>query len=307
MRYIKIASAKNPINDYIELNDFQGYFCTSLQGLGFSRKIEYLKIQNRQDNVNNQVEFKDYSLTIEILTNYANFEPRYRELTTFLDRNKNNGLRLYYRPYDNMETTYMLCDIKSFTKTEKRQPLQLIVTQKSFWLSEEKKITTNYIEDERTNLFVFDEDSINNYYSANFELDNNTEIYCIAFFGGFTTQGYINIQGYNDIPLKIKIYGKCVEPIVSLFRKGEGKPIKKTQVYANVDNGYHLEINSNIFENGIWLVNNISEEKTDYTELVNNALGSPYFFVNHGEYYITIVDSSNSECITDVLWQEEYS
>lgn len=332
MRYIKIASDKNPINDYIELNDLQGYFCTSLQSLGFSRKIEYLKIQNRQDSVDNQVEFRDYSLTIEILTNYANFEPKYRELITFLDRNKKNGLRLYYRPYNNMEMAYILCDIKSFTKTEKRQPVQLIVTQKSLWLSDEKKgiaeseeslqynmfafthqkvvIDENILYDENGNLkenFTPAENQLKDYYCSSYYEDSEIDgYYCMNFVSGISTRAHIIINSYNEIPLIIRIKGQCVNPTINLFKGGEDTPIRSTTIYATINQGYYVEINPKIFENGIWFINETTGEKIDYSELVNNS-SSPYFFVDNGEYYIEAKDTNNNAVSIDVLWQEEYS
>ena len=123
MRYLKITSATNPDNDFVLLNggyfdkngqkntsflSFTGFLCTQFQTLGISRELEFLTIENRNINVKNKPNFKKYSLTIEILSKYAEYEAKYQELITFLDRNKKNGFRLYYRPYDGIETRYSL-------------------------------------------------------------------------------------------------------------------------------------------------------------------------------------------------------
>ena len=88
MRYLKLASAKNPDTDFIELNDFNGFLCTRFETLGISRKLEFLTIENRQFSVDNKPDFKKYRLTIEILTKYAEYEAKHRELIDFLARKK---------------------------------------------------------------------------------------------------------------------------------------------------------------------------------------------------------------------------
>lgn len=306
MRYLKLASDKNPDNDYIELNDFNGFLCTSFQSIGISRKLEFLAIKNRQFVVSNKPNFKKYSLTVEILSKYSEYEAKHRELISFLDRNKKSGFRLYYRPYDGMDLRYCLCDIETSQKVEKLQPVLLTLSQGSLWLSEEKKSTTSQTKQEG-NLFEFKDDG-NDYYSASFELDESvSNYYCISFHGGFETTATIINNSYNEIPLNIKIYGECVNPIIYLYKKGENSPVKKTQIFANVDNGYYLEINAHILENGVWYVNGSTGKRFDYVELVNNEYGSPYFYVENGEYYIVVEDEGNNVCLTDIFYQEEYN
>lgn len=308
MRYLKLASDKNPDFDYIELNDFNGFLCTIFQAIGISRKLEFLQINNRQFSVENKTAFKKYSLTIEILTKYSEYEVKHRKLINFLDRNKKSGLRLYYRPYDDMELRYCLCDIETSVRTEKRQPIVLTVTQNSLWLGELNKVETTQTE-QTGNMFVFAEDSdIDDYYSAGFYLDNEiNNYYCISFYGGIETSAFIVNNGYNEIPLHIMIYGYCVNPTVLLYKKGEETPIRKLQVFANVANGYYIEICADIGKNGVWYVNSENGAKIDYSELVNNAFGSPYFYVDNGEYYIRITDEGNNVCLCDVYYQEEFS
>ena len=163
MRYLKLASAKNPFTDFIELNDFNGFLCTSFQSVGISRKLEFLAIKNRQFAVSNDVDFKKYSLVIEILSKYSEYEAKHRELITFLDRNKKSGFRLYYRPYNGMDLRYCLCSIENSARTEKRQPVTLILVQNSLWLGEQKISKTAQGIKDSGNLFAFFDDG-NCYY-----------------------------------------------------------------------------------------------------------------------------------------------
>lgn len=306
MRYLKLSSAKNPDVDFIELNDFNGFFCTSFQSLGINRKIEYLTINNINISVDNKPEFNTYSLIIQILSKYREYEAKYRQLITFIDKNKKVGFRLYFKPYDNIDMRYCLCDIEKSAKTEKLQPITLTLKQKSMWFGNEQIISTSQIG-QSGNLFEFANDGYN-YYSAGFYYDETVGIYCIDFFNGIQTQADITNNSYNEIPLVIKIYGPCVKPTVSLFRKGENKPIRILQILATINDGYYVEINSSIIENGIWYINkNTGEKIQDYSSLVNNEYGSPFFYIDNGEYYVKVVDEGNNETLCNISYKEEYS
>lgn len=315
MRYLKIASAKNPDNDFIELNDFNGFLCTQFQTLGISRKVEFLEIKNRNIPVDNKPVFKKYSLVVEILTPYSQYENKYYQLINFLDRNKKHGFRLYYKPYHSMnsevyrdttEGRYCLCNLESSSKTEKRQPIVLNLSQESLWLGELNAVTSSQRNEESGNLFVFDND--NGYYSASFSLDTEIpDYYCVSFYNGIKQQADISIIGYNEIPLTIRVSGFCVNPQVFLYRKNEEVPIKKFQVFTEIDDGWYLEINSGILENGVWEVERETGRRIDLTENVNYEYGSPYFNLENGEYYIEVSDDGGNECLTSITWREEYS
>ena len=306
MRYLKLASDKNPTTDFIELNDFNGFLCTSFQSIGINRKLEFLAIKNRQFVVSNDVEFKKYSLVIEILTKYSEYEAKHRQLITFLDRNKKDGFRLYYRPYNGMDLRYCLCDIISSTKTEKMQPITLTLSQSSLWLGKQKIGKTSQNSENEGNIFGFFDDE-NGYYSASFLQDKDIpDYYCIEFFRNITTEAIIENNSYNEIPLNIKIKGPCVNPTVSVFRKNEKTPVRKLEINQRVDSGQYIDIISNIGKNGVWLVNQ-NGERTLYNEFVNNEYGSPYFYIDNGEYVIRVADSSNNACEIEILYQEEFS
>lgn len=305
-RYLKIASAKNPTNDFIELNDFKGFLCTGFQSLGISRKFDFLTIKNRQFVVDNKPSFKKYSLTIEILTKYSEYEQKYRELITFLDRNKKCGFRLYFKPYEGMEERYCLCSIESSSKIEKMQPVQIVLVQESMWFGAEKKAAFSNKIAYNENLFSFSAKKKNGYHSASFGLDENIEnYYCVSFFNNVSTEALITNNSYNEIPLKIKVYGPCNTPIISLFKKGESVPVKSATFYVNLQENTYLEINSKVFENSVKYVNHRGVE-FDYSNSVS-AESSPYFYVDNGEYVITISSSIEDAFEADIIYQEEYS
>lgn len=310
MRYLKLSSAENPSTDFIELNDFNGFLCTSFQSLGISRKLEFLAIDNRQFSVANKTEFKKYILIVQILSKYGEYEAKYKELITFLDRNKKGGFRLYYRPYDNMDLRYCLCDIESSVKIEKMQPVTITLSQNSLWINEQENVAITSAQGDSGNIFAFTEDSgIEDYYCVGFNEDNDivNPYFCIPFSSNASSIAEIVNSCYNEIPLTIRIYGQCQNPTVYLFRKGETTPIRKTQVIATISSGYYVEINAHILKNGVWYVNNSTGEKIDYSELINNEYGSPYFYIDNGEYYIEVRDDGNNVCDCYIFWQEEYS
>lgn len=307
MRYLKLASAKNP-DDFIELNDFNGFLCTSFQTIGISRKLEFLAIKNRQLSVENKMNFKKYNLIVEILTKYSEYERKHRELITFLDRNKKEGFRLYFRSYEGMELRYCLCDIETSSRPEKMQPIILTLTQNSLWLGEEKKFTIGDIVNKADNLFSFD--NRNGYYSTSFSLDEKVsegDYYCISFNEIVSTEGVISNNSYSEVPLHFIIYGKCVNPTILLYKQGENKVLRKTQIIATINEDYYIEINADIINNGVWYVNKNTGERIDYSEAVNNEYGSPYLYVDNGDYIVKVQDDAGNACITKVFLQEGYN
>lgn len=304
MRYLKITSAKNP-SDGIELNDFNGFLCTQFSTLGISRKFDTLAVGNRQFTVDNKPEFKKYNLTIEILTSYALYEAKYRELINFIDRYKKDGFRLYYRPYNGQPLRYCLCDIVTTAKTEKLQPVTLTVAQNSLWLGELKRETSVSVFDTNDNIFAFAEQGDDGYYSAKFY--ETEDIYYISFYTYEQSRVTFENASYNEIPLLIRIDGQCVNPFIQLYEINNVLPIRQLEIQTKIESGFYLEINSSINENGIWLVDKITGEKWDYSEYVNNEYGSPYFYISNGKYYINIQDQSQNAVLCDIFYNEEYS
>jgi hypothetical protein len=322
MRFLKLASAKNPENDFILLNggyydkdlnivedfkEFNGLLCTSFQTLGLNRKLEFLETKNRQLTVDNKSMFKELKLSIEILSKYSEYEDKYRELMHFIGINKNIGFRLYYLPdnIDKENIRYCLCDVKSVEKTDKLQPIILTLTQNSLWIGKEIKKTTSFNYEEEENLFVFKNDG--GYYSVGFFEDEDIkDYYSVAFYSNIETSAVIENESNNEVPLTIRIYGKCENPVVKLFVYGERSPIKTTEITASIGEGFYLELNANIDGCGVWYVNNKTGEKEKYDDVINNNAGSPYFFIKNGKYILTVQDDNANTCISDIFYNEEY-
>ena len=90
-------------------------------------------------------------------------------------------------------------------------------------------------------------------------------------------------------------------------RKGETKPIRQLEIKETINANQYIEINSNINENGVWLVDALTGKKEDYSNNIANEHGSPYWYIDNGEYYIEASDDNNNvfECV--VLYNEEYN
>lgn len=306
MRYLKLASAENPYTDYIELNDFYGFLCTSFQNLGISRSLEFLPIKNRRFIVDNKANFNQYVLTIEILSKYSEYEAKYKQLTTFINRNKNKGFRLYYRPYDGLDNRYCLCNIEKLSKSEKMQPLSLVLSQCSLWFGNETIKSLSSKEDsEEDNIFAFTQEDSNGYYCAKFLKDDSTFDYCIGFSSNSFIEAIIQNESYNNIPLNIKIYGPCTDPEVFLYDYEDNSNYKKFKINYSLNEGQYVYINSKIGENGVFVTKG-SDNKEYFDESIVDSGSSPYFYVPNGKYIVRIIDKQGSNCTADIFYQEEY-
>lgn len=324
MRYLKLTSnTDNPNSqDIINLNAeyfdnngnrssyftaLNGFLCTQFQTLGISRKHETLQIENRQFSVNNKMEFKKYTLSIEILSQYSQYDTYYNTLITFIDRNKKDGLRLYYRPNDKREIRYCLCDIVSLEKTEKLQPIKLTLQQNSLWFGQTKH--NNIVSEEQTinNAFEFKKDDDGLIYCAGFYNDSvNTDIYSINFIENYFENSIIINNCYNKIPLQIYVNGYCNTPHIILCDK-DNVIIKEIKVDVVIEKGYSLYINSKINENGVWIIYTETGAKIeDVTDKVNNDYGSPYWYIDNGTYYVKILQTDTLQTC-NVLYNEEYN
>ena len=327
MRFLKLTSAKNP-EDYILLNGgfydkdgnrvqaftrLNGFLCTSFKTLGISRAVEFLRIKNRNVVVENNPQFKKYSLTIEILSGYGEYEANYSRLRNFLDRNKKDGFRLYYKPYNGEALRYCLCSIEASQKEDKLQPVLLTLTQDSFWYGAEQRATTSpESADINDNLFVFAEDD-DGYYSAKFALDESVDMpigssgyYSVAFYGGVENVAQIVNNSYNEVPITFRIKNG-INPTIEIYRQGSNEPLKRVKVLATIEQGYYLEINADILNSGVWLVTEATGAKVDYTELVDYSLGSPYVFLDNGTYRLSAEHEGGSALEVTAIWQGEYS
>lgn len=307
MRKIKLTSVKNPEYDVIELNDFSGLLCTKFQSLGVSRTLEFLQIKNRNLAVKNTPNFRSYSLTIEILSPYSLYEKAYYDFLKFIDRNKKDGIRLYYQAYDNVPEKYCFCEIQQTDKTEKRQPIVLTLVQSSFWFGKAEARKTSQGVEKITNPFEFSKIEGMDYYAASFALDEDSstnDFYAISFSNPVSQYADVTISGYNEVPIEFVISGKSINPIITIYE--DGKIIRQVQINIVVDEGQKLQITAGIVNYGVWLID--SDGKCyDVSNNINHSLGSPYVFLDHGTYSVTVQGEGDGASSTIISWQEEYS
>lgn len=300
MRYIKLASNTNPFTDFIELNNLNGLFCTSVQNFGMKRNLSFFEIKNRRQAVGNEPSFKRYSLRIDILTSYGQYESEYQRLADFLDRNKRGGVRFYYQAEPSKKLVYTICDIEEFVKTDKRLPINLILQQNSLWLSEVQQVTTS-AQEQVGNLFSFTKK--NGLDCVAFRADGGP--YSITFVNDIRTKATITNRSYENIPLVIQIRGLCINPVVTISK--DGVPIKTIKVLRTISLKEYVEINSNVFDSHVAMVNTETGEKSDLSSYVDYSYGSPFAFLGNGSYEISTTDDGKNRCETTILWQEEYN
>ena len=297
--------------DVVSLTNFGGLLCTSFSALGVSRRLDFLPVQNKNVTVVNKPQFKSYNLTIEILANYSEWDRIYREFVNFLDRNKTKGFRLYYKPNEtpDSELRYCVCSIQQSAKIEKMKPITITVYQNSLWIGALKVENVAPQYSAQDNLFAFAEDpDVSGYFAAAFAEDPDISgYYCIPLFKGALSVGTITNNSYNDVPLTIRIYGACVNPVVLIYKHGEDTPFRQIRIFANVADGYYIEIEAGVLQNGVWYVSSNTGEKVDYGVFVDHSLGSPYVFIGNGEYDIRVQDNGNNDVNARIYFCEEYS
>ena len=187
MRFLKLANAKNPDNDYILLNGgffdkdgntvsnfvaFNGLLCTGFKNLGISRNLEFSSIKSRQFVVDEKFAFKKYELAIDFFSTYQEYESKYRQLIDFIDRNKKDGFRLYFRPHNERGIKNCLCCVEILSKNENRNPVTLSLVQCSLWFGEEKIAETSANDKAQEGTFYFSNSDKDGYYSAKFAKDD---------------------------------------------------------------------------------------------------------------------------------------
>ena len=307
MRYLKIASAKNPLTDYIELNDFNGFLCTSFRSLGITRTLDFLGIKNTQLVVGNKPAFKKYGLLVEILTKYSEYDAMYKTLITFIDRNKKDGFRLYFAPNESEDIRYCLCAIEKTEKTDKLQPIAITLVQTSMWFELEKRAEIASEDDEGKNDFSFNLDESDGSYLVGFYEDEEIEeYYCICLASSSSTTVVVTNGSYNEIPLRFVIRGECINPIITIFESNNDVPIRTIELDASLEKGEAVEINSRILENGVWKILQ-NGERIQFAHKIKNEYGSPYVYVDNGEYLIKATDAYGNSFEVDVFYQGEYS
>lgn len=307
-RHITITNEEN--TERIDLNDFDGYLMTSPTGFGIYRTSEYITIGNQRVKTNNKNNFQKITFNVLILGDRNELENKYTKLRDFISRNLRKGFRLYYTPFD--ETRYIKCDINIVDKTEKDRanlPVKMEIQPLTLWLIDDRKVSIRQSGSEDDNLFIFAEDDD---YSAVFRFrqgrtdEYNRAIYSISFISNVLQSATLNNVGMEDVPLKIRIYGKAVNPFITL-RKYGGAVVQSVKFNdLTINSGYYLEINGDATDTYIELVNISTGERLDresYADIETNI----YLTLPVGKYSIEITEESQEqEGYTEVYYSNQY-
>lgn len=324
----------------IDLNDFvvttdpnkrSWYLLTLPQGLGFGFTNTYIKVGSSRLRVSQEQKYDNITGTIEVCGKTRHdWEINYNKLRDFIAKNKQSGFKLYYKNIETQER-YILCDVQLFSKTEKSSyciPVGVEFQPKSLWLDDEELSYRVNIDTPRANMYAFLKDdnfSDDWHYNYGYSKDNNFSDVVGSYIdeNGVTHEiidewnyniyymsalsGFINISNYSDaeIPLKFTIYGACTNPEIRI-KDANDNIVQKCKIYASLNNGDRLIINSDPKDLYILLVRNDGTEpeiktfSTDLGEGYNSFLTLPV-----GEYSLEIDDGS-SYITADIKYSLEY-
>lgn len=282
----------------IELNDFDGYIMTSPTGFGVYRTSEYITVGNQRITSTNKPTFQKITFNVLIMGDRSSWEQKYAVLRDFISRNIRKGFRLYYTPEN--ETRYIKCDINILDKTEKDRanlPVKLEIQPLSLWLADVQKDTAQ--QTGSTGGFRFVANTFGSY-SAKFSAINSVEDeykrqwYAVIFGGGGSQVAVLNNAGAETTPMKIRIYGRAVNPIVFLKKYGSGQVVQFIKFNnLTINEGYYLEINSDPTNTYIELVNQTTGERfdrEDYADIESNM----YIVLPQGQFILSLTDDAET-------------
>lgn len=319
MREVKITSELNPTTDFLNLTDFSGFFCTSIQGLGATRETANLSVKTRSLVTENKPTFRIFSLGVNILTPYSQYEAAVKQLFDFLDRNKENGFRLYVNdnPSVYAKQRYVMCSLDSVNRNDKRQIVELRLAQHSFWLAEATTAsgvakvdisTGNWYEyaNRGTEAEPYYAYSYKPFTTADYKIMN---YYSTSYFNSGAQIGdaidlEIENGSYNKVPLIVKVYGECTNPVILLYENEGSVATRMVSVDVNIPADSWLEINSTIEGNGVYLCT--VNTKDDIFHNIDLANGSPYMYVGNGKHRLHVIAMSNGSFSANAVFQEEY-
>lgn len=301
----------------IVLNDFNGFLATSPTGLGIYRQSEYIVVGNQRIQTNNRQTFQKITINVMILGGRSTWESKYVTLRDFISRNLKGGFRLYYTPQET--TRYIKCDITMADKTEKDRanlPIKLEIQPLSLWLDDVQAESVRK-EIAGENLFEFKlndnltDDYDRDWYSAKFEeIEDLTiegrDVYAISFGSIASQTTILNNTGTETTPLLIRIFGRAINPFITLKRAGSGLVEQQVSFSGlTIESGYYLEINSEATDTHIELVNIATGERFDresFADIDSNI----YMELPTGKWVIEITEESGeNECYAQIFFANQ--
>ena len=296
-RQVTITNADN--TDKLELNDFDGYIMTAPTGFGVYRTSEYITVGNQRIRADNKPTFEKITFNVLIMGGRSTWETKYAILRDFISKYMKTGFRLYYTPEE--ETRYIKCDINILDKTEKDRanlPVKLDIQPLSLWLADVQKDTIQQAT-ASGNMFAFKENDYDEYSAVFAELQDvedeyERQYYSIAFGGGASQVAVLNNTGTETTPLVIRIYGRAVNPMITLKKYGSNEVVQYIQFNGlTIESGYYLEINSDPASTYIELVNRSTGQRFDresYASIESNM----YIVLPQGKYVLGVTDETQN-------------
>ena len=134
--------------------------------------------------------------------------------------------------------------------------------------------------------------------------DEDTNEYNVAFFFGSVIENNISNEGDTEIPLLIRVFGACANPIVKLLDEN-GNTIQSSKVITTVPAKSYIEINSDPENAGVWLVYQTTGQRINMMDNVDQTT-NVFITLPRGRYKIAVTDIDNSSVPTTVYFANEY-
>jgi len=267
------------------------YFLYNPKNLGIKIANTYSKISNIRIKTDESVEFQDVTGNLKI-KNYEKFEL----FRLFLAKNRNSGFYLYYTDAVNPER-FIECDFVLLTKTELEQDdilwCDCTITPRTYWQKSQKTITHSVSGNSEGKKYVLNEAETDPLFAYAYKYKLNAEetdpLFKYAYTYSVGTVGVADVTNSGDfeVPVKIKIDGDVLNPLIQLYDASNTK-ISEAKINVEVTAGQQLIINSSPDDLKIVLVD------TDGTETDQTA-NQDFTKVN----YITIPVGSHTLLFTE--------
>lgn len=136
------------------------------------------------------------------------------------------------------------------------------------------------------------------------EIGSGVYQYDVAFVSAASIYNNIKNDGDTEIPLKIRVYGPCTNPVITLFDKSNNV-VQSSKVVGDIPATAYLEINSDAEDTGVWAVNKSTGVRTNMMSSIDQTT-NVFITLPIGEYVISAVDANNDPVPTTVFFANEY-
>lgn len=292
------------------LNDFNKYLLTLPSGLGFQYKNSFITAGTKRVKTSQEYEFKEITATIEVSGNTRDdWEKNYNELRDFIVNNKKSGFRLYYKNRQTQKERFIICDIKTLTKTEKTSYgilVPIVLEPKSVWQNEESASSSATALDETGNLVVFAYDksfSGETQYNYGYLYEEDVNDYVAKYILGQIGQATLVNNSNEETPLIITIKNPCQTPYMELVDIN-GNVLQASRIFVSLNNGDILTVNSEP-ENLSIIVTRANGTTENITTEVDTSLTS-FLTLPVGSYVLKITDEVGSIINADIRFNNQF-